>query len=202
MCGASARAGATYCPQCGGDLLAREVGGAEGGREEDGAAGVLAAGGEGASPAGELEAVPGREAPPTREFGAVTAGRGRREVPPTAEHSAPAGPAPAAAGEGVAPAAAGEGDAPVAVGAPAAHSSEEGVAVAEGAAGVGRRERAAGRVRGVRENLKPRVERMRDEALVALDEGPADSGLRFVVIAVMLFLVFIVFLALSVYVLG
>jgi hypothetical protein len=38
---------------------------------------------------------------------------------------------------------------------------------------------------------------MRDEALVALEETPDDSGLRFVVIAVALFALFLLFLLLS-----
>ncbi|MDT5296458.1 MAG: hypothetical protein QOJ76_3338, partial [Acidobacteriota bacterium] len=54
-----------------------------------------------------------------------------------------------------------------------------------------------GRVARVREGTRVRVERMRDEALVALEETPDDSGLRFVVAAAALFLVFLVILFLS-----
>ncbi|HWS53872.1 MAG TPA: hypothetical protein VN228_07090, partial [Pyrinomonadaceae bacterium] len=58
----------------------------------------------------------------------------------------------------------------------------------------GRPRRAAARVR---ETVMPRVERMRDEAMVVLEESPDDSGLRFVVIAVALFALFLLFLLLS-----
>jgi zinc-ribbon domain len=69
---------------------------------------------------------------------------------------------------------------------------------AEGEGGAGRPRRAAARVK---ETVMPRVEKMRDEALVALEETPDDSGLRFVVIAVVLFGLFLLFLFLSVTVL-
>lgn len=65
-----------------------------------------------------------------------------------------------------------------------------------GAAGVeAARRRRAGAV--VKENILPRVERMRDEALVVLEETPDDAGLRFVAAAVVLFLLFLLFLFLS-----
>lgn len=62
--------------------------------------------------------------------------------------------------------------------------------VAEGA-----RLRRAGAV--VKENIMPRVERMRDEALVVLEETPDDAGLRFVAVAVVVFLLFLIALFLS-----
>ncbi len=64
-----------------------------------------------------------------------------------------------------------------------------------GGAGSESKRRRAGAV--VKENIMPRVERMRDEALVALDETPDDAGLRFVAAAVILFLLFLLFLFLS-----
>jgi hypothetical protein len=64
----------------------------------------------------------------------------------------------------------------------------------EGGAAAGRSRRAAARVK---ETVMPRVERMRDEALVRMEETPDDSGLRFVVIAVVLFGLFLLFLFLS-----
>ncbi len=70
------------------------------------------------------------------------------------------------------------------------------VADAAGAAGVeAARRRRAGAV--VKENIMPRVERMREEALVALEETPDDAGLRFVAAAVVLFLLFLLFFFLS-----
>lgn len=56
---------------------------------------------------------------------------------------------------------------------------------------------ARGRVARVREGTRARVERMRDEAIVVLEETPDDSGLRFVVAAAALFVVFVVLLFLS-----
>jgi hypothetical protein len=61
-----------------------------------------------------------------------------------------------------------------------------------------------GRVARVRENTRARVEntklrvgKMRDEALVVLEETPDDSGLRFVAVAVAVFLLFVIFLFFS-----
>src|SRR2546423_888382 len=73
---------------------------------------------------------------------------------------------------------------------------------AVGVAGVGDDARVAaddmrGRVARVREGARERVGRMRDDALVALEETPDDSGLRFVVVAAVLFVLFLFFLFLS-----
>ena len=54
-----------------------------------------------------------------------------------------------------------------------------------------------GRVARVREGARTRVGRMRDDALVVLEETPDDSGLRFVVVAAVLFVLFLFFLFLS-----
>src|SRR5947209_672430 len=54
-----------------------------------------------------------------------------------------------------------------------------------------------GRVARVREGARARVGRMRNDALVALEETPDDSGLRFVVVAAVLFALFLIFLFLS-----
>ena len=48
-----------------------------------------------------------------------------------------------------------------------------------------------------RTGTRVRVERMRDEALVVFEEAPDDSGLRFVLTAAALFVVFLVILFLS-----
>ncbi len=69
-------------------------------------------------------------------------------------------------------------------------------------------EESRGRVARVREgtrtrveNTRARVERVRDDALVALEETPDDSGLRFVLVTVFLFALFLLLLFLSVTVL-
>lgn len=56
---------------------------------------------------------------------------------------------------------------------------------------------ARGRVARVREGTRARVEKMRDEAIVVLEETPDDSGLRFVLAAAALFVVFLLLLFLS-----
>lgn len=53
------------------------------------------------------------------------------------------------------------------------------------------------RVARVREGTKARVGRMREEAIVVLEETPDDSGLRFVLAAVALFVIFVFLLFLS-----
>lgn len=139
-CGAAARAGASFCQQCGQRLAA----GGEG-----------APGAGGAAPAPEQE---GGQGSPNIETRAA-------EPPPTTR---------------VAP-----------VTRPAAEGPD-------GTRGLRpTRETAVRAAARVRETVVPRVERMRDEALVALEETPDDSGLRFVVIAVALFALFLLFLLLS-----
>ena len=61
-----------------------------------------------------------------------------------------------------------------------------------------------GRVARAKENARVRVEstkvraaKMRDEALVAIEETPDDSGLRFILVAVAVFLLFVLFLFFS-----
>ena len=61
-----------------------------------------------------------------------------------------------------------------------------------------------GRVARARENARVRVEstkvraaKMRDEALVVIEETPDDSGLRFILVAVAVFLLFVLFLFFS-----
>jgi hypothetical protein len=66
-------------------------------------------------------------------------------------------------------------------------------------------EERRGRVARVREGTRARVEntrarvgRVKGDALVALEDAPDDSGLRFVAVAVVLFVLFLAFLLLSV----
>lgn len=65
----------------------------------------------------------------------------------------------------------------------------------------GVRQRAASVGGAVGENLRPRVERLREASTVVFDEASDDPGLRFVIIAGLLFALFLFFLLLS-YLLG
>jgi len=65
----------------------------------------------------------------------------------------------------------------------------------------GVRQRAASVGGVVGENLRPRVERLREASTVVFDEASDDPGLRFVIIAGVLFALFLFFLLLS-YLLG
>lgn len=88
------------------------------------------------------------------------------------------------------------GDSLLAEGAPAAAAG--GAAAEAGAAGAPlARPRAlekGRRAAAVKESLRPRVERVRDASLGVLEDAAEDSGLRFVLIALALFALFIVFL--------
>lgn len=64
----------------------------------------------------------------------------------------------------------------------------------QGAADARRKRRPA---TVMKENLRPRVERMREASIVVLEEAAEDSGLRFVLISVLLFLLFLLFLFIS-----
>ena len=70
-------------------------------------------------------------------------------------------------------------------------------AAAVGDAGSLARPRSAEKGRraaAVKESLRPRVERVRDASMGVLEDAAEDSGLRFVLIALALFAVFLVFL--------
>jgi hypothetical protein len=49
----------------------------------------------------------------------------------------------------------------------------------------------------VRENLRPRVEKMREASIVVMEDASEDPGLRFILIAVALFVLFLLFLLVS-----
>jgi len=49
----------------------------------------------------------------------------------------------------------------------------------------------------VEENLRPRVEKLREASMVVLEEASEDSGARFVLIALAVFLLFLLFLIIS-----
>ncbi|HYE13203.1 MAG TPA: zinc ribbon domain-containing protein [Pyrinomonadaceae bacterium] len=168
-CGASVRPSARFCPQCG-----EEFGEAEQARtgEGDGARGASAPPNELPPPPPTREAeAPRFSAPPAREFHSFlqsVEGQPAGAAEPLTATTTPT-PRPAA-------------QQPPADAQPAGQQAGEGV---------------RGRVARVKENIRPRVERMRDEALVVLEETPDDSGLRFIIIAAALFLVFLFFLFLS-----
>jgi hypothetical protein len=63
------------------------------------------------------------------------------------------------------------------------------------------RQRAASVGASVGENLRPRVEKLREASTVVFDEASDDPGLRFVIIAALLFLLFL-FIFLFSYILG
>ena len=177
-CGAAVRAGSRFCPQCGNELEAE------------------------ARPATELEAEAARAAvPQTGEWSpqeqaaaptnTQAAPTTKDWTPPTKEFAAFEESSKAAAPQSppTAPVAAAASDDNVGVGAPGAVEEEAGEA--------GRAADLRNRVARVREGTRARVGRMREEAIVVLEETPDDSGLRFVLIAAALFVVFLVLLFLS-----
>ena len=121
------------------------------------------------------------EAPPTREFEAFSAGAG---LAPSLKDTRPSAVAAEEGGAG------GEVGARVAGQDARPETGQESRAEAAAADG-------AGRVARVREHTRARVGRMREEALVVLEEPPDDSGMSFVVLAVLAFLLFVVVLFLS-----
>ncbi|HEX9919551.1 MAG TPA: hypothetical protein VGA87_10305 [Pyrinomonadaceae bacterium] len=64
---------------------------------------------------------------------------------------------------------------------------------------IGRRATAVGA--SVGENLRPRVEKLREASTVVFDEATDDPGLRFVIVAAVLFILFLFILLFS-YILG
>ena len=183
-CGAAVRAGARFCPQCG-KLMEGPATPSEAG---DG------------TPETRAAESPREWAPPTREFSAfvesLEGGGQRAEASETAVSPAPE-PQAAPAAEDV-PVQAGDRSYPAAMLSPAA--GEDATAVEGDAQGADAGE-ARGRVARVREGARSRVEKIRDEAVVVLEETPDDSGLRFVVAAAALFLLFLLLFILSITVL-
>ncbi|MDT7809467.1 MAG: hypothetical protein QOJ70_3280 [Acidobacteriota bacterium] len=188
-CGGAVRAGARFCPQCGKlmdvepDADAPSVS-TDAARAESEAAERIEP--EASAPVetpATLEPEARREwTPPTKEFSAFveSLGDGTPRVDSEAHAEAASAPAP----EPLSPVS----EAP-SVAADAVVAADDGAAAAA--------ERARGRVARVREGTRARVGKMKDEALVVLEETPDDSGLRFVVAAAALFLIFLLVLFLS-----
>jgi hypothetical protein len=219
-CGAAVRAGARFCPQCGKAVPDDGARGVAGGappeepaaREQDagppgGAApptkDVYAAASEGEPQTGRAADVSIRgPEPPSREAKSLRPGGdgARGSIPDTGELRAAAGAGDAARqGESARQVDAGGAGVQYASAAlPTQGETAEGAAAEERRGRVARvREEARTRV----ESTRARVERVRDDALVALEEAPDDSGMRFVFVAVFLFALFLLFLLLSVTVL-
>jgi hypothetical protein len=175
-CGAAVRAGSRFCPHCG-NALEAEARPGEGPEAEAVSAPAPPAA---ERPPQEQAAPPDKDwAPPAREFAAFEQSKGL-------VHQQASPPAPAAAAP---PDDEAEREAPGAV-APELSAADE-------AGEAGRGGDLRGRVARVREGTRARVGRMREEAIVVLEETPDDSGLRFVLAAAALFVLFLVLLFLS-----
>jgi hypothetical protein len=204
-CGAAVRAGARFCPQCGElmDAGAPAAAGQETAAPETREDETPHAG----EPTRETES-PSEWMPPTKEYAAfaqsfesapqgLQAGEAAAvETPPRAESPVPPADDMPRRPDDVPRRA----DDNSSFGAPPSLESPQSyvAAAADGDAGV---EASAGDVRGrvarVREGTRARVEKMRDEAIVVLEETPDDSGLRFVLAAAALFVIFLLLLFLS-----
>jgi hypothetical protein len=210
-CGAAGRAGARFCPQCGEQVT--DAGAAAPQTREAESPHAVAPTREVEPPAAEPES---EWTPPTREFaafaqsfegdgaGAAQAGAGEPSAgaPPQTARS-PGLPEADAPLEGEATRRAADAspfDDASRSEAPRSYVAAEPPGVYEGAVAESAAA-AAGDVRGrvarVREGTRARVEKMRDEAIVVLEETPDDSGLRFVLAAAALFGVFLLLLFLS-----
>ena len=214
-CGAAVRAGARFCPQCGTAVSegASSVGGSASPPEEGvtakpepesrgGAAlktrEVYASAADGEPSKSRAAEVPTPDAKPRALEAEVDARAGdgaRGVVPDTGEWSASSKTGGAEAATLFTPAA------------PPPTRTEDAAASEESAASEAFEDKR-GRVARVREgtrarvdNTRARVGRVKGDALVALEETPDDSGMRFVAVAVALFVLFLLFLLLSVTVL-
>jgi hypothetical protein len=226
-CGAAVRAGARFCPQCGRQMEADTGADAPQAVTDDARAAPDAGPArESAPPTKEFSAFVGspegravqssedgaraalRE---TRETTAEAQAAGAREVEapaaevPTPERwevEAPAVETTAVETPSVKTRVVETSAVETAVEHPAVETQAAGVGA--DADGVASGEEARGRVARVREGARERVGvarervgRMKDDALVALEEPADDSGLRFVLTAAALFVVFLVILLLS-----
>jgi hypothetical protein len=167
-CGAAVRTGSRFCHQCGKVLEAEAAPPAAPPTVE-------------VSPQEQVAPTTKDWTPPTKEFAAFERPPAVVEPPPSPQ------PSEQVEDTGL------EGE-PVAV------APESRVEPAPAAAEAGDAERAGdlrGRVARVREGTRARVGRMREEAIVVLEETPDDSGLRFVIVAAALFVLSLVLLFLS-----
>jgi hypothetical protein len=208
VCGASVRAGAQFCSQCGKRLGERGGAGAE---SPDARPDERAGEAPSADDASRGEVERAFETWRSAEHvAAEEAPRARGAEPATVDDAGVA-----AADDAARPSATG-GNARPPVTRGAAPPPTREVLMAEtraaeppprdvGAAGAAPGAKLAGAVGAtrkraasvVKESIAPRVERVRDRSIVMLEEAPDDSGLRFVLIAVVLFALFIFLLVLN-----
>jgi hypothetical protein len=145
-------------------------------------------------PAGVVQPPPpttGELRPPTTRDAWPTPSEGTRQTPTTRD-TAPSPPTVATSS----PPTLAPPPPPTAVGGKDDNDAE-GLSAPRAGAAAGAAEGARWRALRVKEQTRARVERMRDEALVVLEETPDDSGLRFVLVAAALFFLFLLFLFLS-----
>jgi len=177
-CGAAVRAGVRFCPQCGKPFEAAEAAPPAAGERAS-----VPPTGERARPVEEKAAPRTKDwTPPTKEFAAFEQSRDVAAPPPASDAPLPVAAEAFEAGP----------ESPVA-GEPESREEE----AAEASEEAGRAGDLRGRVARVREGTRARVGRMREEAIVVLEETPDDSGLRFVLAAAALFVLFLVLLFLS-----
>jgi hypothetical protein len=193
-CGAAVRAGSRFCQQCG-KALDAEAAPTQGEPEERASEAERAS----VPPTGESstqeQAAPTTKdwTPPTKEFAAFEQSKGVVGPQSVSPAHTPVEPPPS--DDEVVPVA--DEVEPVASVADDSESRDGAVVVVAEEEDAGRAGDVRGRVARVREGTRARVGRMREEAIVVLEETPDDSGLRFVLAAAALFVVFVVLLFLS-----
>jgi len=209
-CGAAVRAGARFCPQCGKPMNDESLSSRLPARSDEGRAAsngddASAANGAGVANESAAPAKPDAEAPrewvsPTREFSAFVndlgfdksqeAARAASDEKPSEARATGAGFDPAKTTPIIRPAEnpAANSTARAAADAASTAASED---VSTGVVAT----KSRSRIVGVREDS--RVERIREGARAVFEDTPEDAGLRFVVAAALLFVIFLVFLFLS-----
>lgn len=170
-CGASVRAGASFCPQCGGAMTSEPP--------------VTGRGPVGETPP-DYEAAPPPPAGWTPEADVGDAPRWPAPIIVKLDEPEPFARHGGASGGEVAPGGNSSNGPP--------RAQDVSDLVATGREALPKRRRP---VTVVEENLRPRVEKLREASIVMLDEAPNDSGLRFILIGVALFLLFLLFLYVS-----
>ena len=167
-CGASVRQSEGFCPQCGADMGAA--------RETEAAGADLTSVGE------DVGGVPVSTEEVEKIFSAWQATKG---VTPQVTRDAGAGEHGPARGAQDSPAGGASSQAP---GPPGAGARPLALPLQQ------QRRRA---VAAVRDNLRPRAEKLREASAGVLEEASEDTGLRFVLVAVFAFVVFLVLLLLT-----
>ena len=203
-CGASVRASARFCPQCGEEMPKNE--------QHSGGPASSATGESGGATATERPSSAAGEAVPFWEVSTLRDGAAHmtKEQTGSEERAAEArtSESPTVSAESVSETApdvssTGRGDEQATV--DARERSDDRIARPDGSqTSAGSRRTSASMPRPrrrtvavVEDNLRPRVEKLRDASIVRLDEAAEDSGLSFVIIAIVMFLLFLLFLLMS-----